>query len=674
MSISREERDAANWSAVLATARDAIVSIDNAGRITVFNPTAEAMFGYTAEEVLGHNVTILMPAPYHDEHDSYLRNYRETGVPKAIGRIRAVEALRKSGEIFPIELSVSESQLSTDVLYTAIIRDVSEKVRLERALRSERDFAERVIDTAQVIILVLDPAGAIVRYNTFMEELCGRSCRSAVGQDWFSTFLPEREWARMRGMFDRAARGVPVAGSVSPIVTAAGDERLIEWHVRLMHGAGAGPLGLLCSGQDVTNQRRAEAEIRTKVRQQAAVALLGLQALTGPDLASLMREAIEKVAETLNVEYVKILELLPGGAALRVIAGTGWQPGVVGGPVITADADSLAGFTLRSSEPTIVGDLGQDTRFKPSLVLRQHNAVSGIGAIIGGRAKPYGILGAYTTESRVFSEDDATFLQTVANVIAESIARERVEAALRETEHAAQQRERLADIGAITAKVVHDLGNPLAALSMQAQLILRRAKRGDFQPREPVQQPAEQILATLQRLESLVREFTDFAREQKLLLTEIDVGAFLREVGDLWRPLAAARSIDLEVTGPAAHVLIRADTEKLKRVFDNLVKNAIEAIDHPPGTVILTAEILATDRIRISVADSGSGIPEDLAVFRLFETTKPAGTGIGLAIAKQLVQAHGGTINHRPRRPHGTIFDVELPQQPGPATLDVPPD
>lgn len=674
MSISREERDAANWSAVLATARDAIVSIDNAGRITVFNPTAEAIFGYAAEEVLGHNVTILMPAPYRDEHDSYLRNYRETGVPKAIGRIRAAEALRKSGEIFPIELSVSESQLGTDVLYTAIIRDVSEKVRLESALRSQRDFAERVIETAQVIILVLDPAGAIVRYNTFMEELCGRSCGSAVGQDWFSTFVPERERARMRTVFDRAARGVPVAGNVSPIVTAAGEERLIEWHVRLMHGVGAGPLGLLCSGQDVTNQRRVEAEIRTKVRQQATVAMLGLKALTGPDLASLMREAIEKVAETLNVEYVKILELLPGGAALRIIAGTGWQPGVVGGPVITADADSLASFTLRSPEPTIVGDLARDTRFKPSLVLHQHNVVSGLGAIIGGRVGPYGILGAYTAESRIFSEDDATFLQTVANVIAESIARERIEATLRETEQAAQQRERLADIGAITARVVHDLGNPLAALSMQAQLILRRAKRGDFHPSEPVQQPAEQILATLQRLESLVREFTDFAREQKLLLTEIDVATFLREVGDLWRPLAAARSIDLEVTRPPVRILIHADTEKLKRVFDNLVKNAIEAIDHAPGKVILSTAILDSARIQISVEDSGSGIPEGLDPFRLFETTKPEGTGIGLAIAKQLVQAHGGTIDHRARRPQGTVFDVQLPQQPAPATLNVPPD
>lgn len=546
MPITREQRDAANWQAVLATARDAIVSIDDRGCITLFNPMAETMFGFGVEEVVGRNVNILMPSPYREEHDRYLRNYAETGIPKAIGKIRYVEAQRKSGEVFPIELSVSETQLDGGVVYTAIIRDVTEKLR-------------------------------------------------------------------------------------------------------------------------------AQAELEARVRQQAAVALLGLRALSGTSAADLMTAAVDSVAEMLAADYVKVLELLPGGTALRVAAGRGWRRGVVGGAVLPIEAGSHFEFALRSPEPIVIEDLTRETRFTPSRLLQEHSLVSGMNAIIGGLEGPYGILGAYATEQRSFSEDDANFVQAVANVLAESIARERTETALLESQRATQQRERLADIGAITAKVVHDFGNPLAALSMQTQLIIRRAKRGDFEPRDPVLQPAEQILATLRRLEVLVREFTDFARDQRLETVELDVPRFLQDVAALWRPLGAAHGVDLVVEEPAGPVLVFADVEKLRRVLDNLVKNAIDAIEEVPGRVMLCASLLSGGKVKITVEDEGSGIPEGLDVFRLFETTKPEGTGIGLAIAKQLVQAHGGTIDHRPKSPRGTIFEIQLPKTPSAAaTLDTP--
>jgi signal transduction histidine kinase len=161
-------------------------------------------------------------------------------------------------------------------------------------------------------------------------------------------------------------------------------------------------------------------------------------------------------------------------------------------------------------------------------------------------------------------------------------------------------------------------------------------------------------------MEQLVREFTDFAREQRLELGEVEVGDFLRDMAALWRPLAASHAIDLKVEVPRQRLTIRLDAEKIQRVLDNLIKNAIDAIGRT-GEVILRASLLAGEKIQILVEDSGSGIPEGLEVFRLFETTKPQGTGIGLAIAKQMIQAHGGTITHRVRHPKGTIFEIELP-------------
>lgn len=107
---------------------------------------------------------------------------------------------------------------------------------------------------------------------------------------------------------------------------------------------------------------------------------------------------------------------------------------------------------------------------------------------------------------------------------------------------------------------------------------------------------------------------------------------------------------------------LRADGHKLSRVIEHLVRNAIEAIDHGPGCVtILAAPMPVSEKIRISVSDTGPGLPPDIDVFGLFETTKTEGTGLGLAIAKQIVIAHGGNIQFETRIPHGTVFNIDLP-------------
>ncbi len=348
----------ARWRALWNLARDAIVSIDAKGVVTLFNPVAERIFGYAASEVIGQNVGLLMPSPYREEHDEYIRRYQRTGDPHAIGRIRAVRGRRKSGETFPLELSVSESHLGDEVLYTAILRDVS----------------------------------------------------------------AERE------------------------------------------------------------------------------------------------------------------------------------------------------------------------------------------------------------------------LQRLAN-----------------------ERARLADIGAITAKIVHDLGNPLAALSMQAQLVLRRARRGDLTPVEKIEEPAQQILQTLRRLEGLVHEFMEFAREQRLVIHAFEILPFLNSCANVWQPLAAERGITLRAVDESGNVELHADEMMLRRVLDNLIKNAIEAIGSGPGEVVVRAGLPAAEKIHLIVEDSGIGVAPGVDVFKLFETTKPDGTGIGLAVAKQIVTAHGGVIDHAPRAPRGTRFRVELP-------------
>jgi len=118
---------------------DGIISIDERGTVSTFNPAAERIFGYSAAEVVGSNVNILMPEPYHGEHDRYLANYLETGHAKIIGIGREVIGRRKDGSTFPMELAISAFHIGARPHFTGIVRDIAERKQLEGELRRRLD-------------------------------------------------------------------------------------------------------------------------------------------------------------------------------------------------------------------------------------------------------------------------------------------------------------------------------------------------------------------------------------------------------------------------------------------------------------------------------------------------------------------------------------------------------
>lgn len=123
-------KDSNLW-AVMNTVLDGIIIIDSQGLIQAFNPAAVKMFGYQSEEVLGKNIKMLMPEPYCSEHDEYLKNYLTTKNPKVIGIGREVSGKRKTGEIFPMELGVNAMKLDQSHMFVGMIRDISERKRIE---------------------------------------------------------------------------------------------------------------------------------------------------------------------------------------------------------------------------------------------------------------------------------------------------------------------------------------------------------------------------------------------------------------------------------------------------------------------------------------------------------------------------------------------------------------
>jgi len=131
----------ARLRAILATAVEGIVTISERGIIESFNLAAEKMFGYAAAEVIGRNVSMLMPEPHHGQHDGYLANYRGTGHARIIGIGREVTGRRKNGVVFPMDLSVSEVKLADRRIFTGFIRDITERKQLEKEILeiSERE-------------------------------------------------------------------------------------------------------------------------------------------------------------------------------------------------------------------------------------------------------------------------------------------------------------------------------------------------------------------------------------------------------------------------------------------------------------------------------------------------------------------------------------------------------
>lgn len=138
------------WRALIESAVDAIVVIDGCGVIEEFNPSAERMFGYEEAEVIGRNVSLLMPSPYREEHDSYLERYHATKEPHIIGIGREVSGRHRDGTIFPIHLSVGEAQLAGARKFTGIIHDLRPRVRMEAQLR-ERATMARLGEMAAVV-------------------------------------------------------------------------------------------------------------------------------------------------------------------------------------------------------------------------------------------------------------------------------------------------------------------------------------------------------------------------------------------------------------------------------------------------------------------------------------------------------------------------------------------
>ncbi len=172
------EGSEAKIRSVVENTVDGIIVINEEGIIDSFNPAAEQIFGYKAEEVIGHNIKKLMPEPYYSEHDQYLKRYKETGEKKIIGRKREVLGKRKNGTTFPLDLAVNEMRIGDRLMFTGILYDITERKKTQEQLRLQAAALENAANT----IIITDFSGTIQWVNPAFTERTGYTIEEALGR------------------------------------------------------------------------------------------------------------------------------------------------------------------------------------------------------------------------------------------------------------------------------------------------------------------------------------------------------------------------------------------------------------------------------------------------------------------------------------------------------------
>lgn len=219
--------------------------------------------------------------------------------------------------------------------------------------------------------------------------------------------------------------------------------------------------------------------------------------------------------------------------------------------------------------------------------------------------------------------------------------------------------EKLSTLGEMAAVLAHEIRNPLGSIRGTAEIL-----KDDYNPGDPKHEFIEIQIKETERLNRVVEDFLHMARPQPADLRPCPVQDELETIVTLVANDARDRQIKLVLQPPPFPVIIRADGEKLRQAFLNIIINALQATP-PSGSVIISTTIYQAALCEIRFRDSGPGIDAETLgrIFEPFFTTKPDGTGLGLAITRKIIESHGGTMMVESESGHGTTVTVRLPMQ-----------
>lgn len=682
----------------------AVVSIDEEGLVTAWSPEAEAVFGWSAEAMLGRRLSeTIIPERYRQAHEQALRRFRRTGASLTVGRVIEVSALRADGTEFPLELSISPPWAGPDGrrIFTAFLRDLTERRRLEqlhrmqfqvtRALTESSTLEQAAPDVLAAIgsnigwdagcLWVTDRDEGVLRMQTLWvrdgldlgdfraltEQLAFPAGHGLPGEVWSSgTPLAVSDFTDHLG-FPRAesARLAGLRGAVAfPVVGAQGVIGVVEFFSREIQPPD--PL-LLTTMADLGSQlgqfvehRLAEELLRRRLHELEVLQRAAHALSASLDLEVVLDAVARSAAEALGAPRATVLCLQ--GEEL-VISGEYDEGGTSARGCAWPVAD------LPGAEEVLRGAFWTGTLEEIGPALRRVTERTGVAAVamapVRSGAEPFGILALLSRGPRQLGEGEKRLLNGIASLA--SLAVGNAEMFRLEREHGRRMQALDSAKSQFLNLASHELRSPLTVLrgymSMIADGSLGALPDG-------VTRVVPTMTTKLAQMNDLIDEMLDAARLEddrlQLNVQRVDLREVLGNAVRFAEP-AVKRTQRIVVDAGEVPVWVDADATRLCTAIKNIVDNALKY--SPNGGDVECTVSIDAGRATVAVRDHGLGIAaEDMP--RLFtrfgrivtaENSHILGTGLGLYLARELVRMQGGDITVESAPGEGSTFALTLP-------------
>jgi PAS domain S-box-containing protein len=645
---------AAETDAVLETALEAFIAIELTGHITRWNRAAERTFGWSAQEAVGQPVhELIIPERFHAAHRAGLTRLARGSVPRLIGQRLQLYAVNRSGDEFPVEMTLNVVEGPLGRHAHAFIYDIRERVAAERQLARERHFLSALLDNLDAGVVACDERGRLILFNRAMREITGHDADNTTAADWTAA--------------NSGPGGQTIPGEETPLSLAFQGEHIrdAEFVIHLpdrprrsftvnaqpIRDSDGTRLGAVAALHEVTDRRRAQRLVECEL----AVSRILEQSATIEDAGP---ELLEAVARTLQWPHAEMWLVDRVGNVLRNAAM--WtEPGyAIPPPDPLAPGRGVSGVAWETGQPTWIPDISATGSRLNLPELARHGLRVGLAVPIRDGIGVTGTLSFFGDAAEELEQSLIALLSGIAAHVGQFLERRRAE-------DLAQQLARTKD--EFIALVGHELRTPLTSISSYTELLLNEHED---------EATREQFLAVIARnaenLRAIIDDLLDLAGLESGYVTMVerplDFAAVVREVADANAPAAREKDLDVTLRLPDGPAPVSGDLPRLRKVVDHLVTNAVKFT--PAGgrvEIRLDSDVAG---VKLRVVDTGVGIPEEERS-RLFErffrgsnirNQGVPGTGLGLAISRTVVERHGGTITvtDHGNKP-GTTFVVRLP-------------
>lgn len=632
--------------AVVESAVDGILTIDEQGIILTANPAIEAIFGYLPYELIGENVKVLMPLPFREEHDQYLAHYLATNERKIIGIGREVRGLRKDGAEIPIDLSVDETILGNRRIFTGIVRDISGRKRLENELLLSEERLSSFFAGATAGLLQLDEDFRITQMNQTLAEMYGISADDQIGK-MIQEVIPKLSDAIVPHLQQVLASGSSATDIMLTEKAPTSNGGIRNWTASIFPTPGIhnGLKGLGVIIVDATERIRRESEVRRHDNQLREV-------LKSADVIALIADSEG------NISFCNNYLLRLTGWKRSELVGANWFSIL---PDSNVEERRLA-FKKRIESGDLHHHYEISIKTKTGKVLE---IVMNDTLLRDGYGNIEGIasIGLDVTE-----QNRATAALHQMNKELEKRVRERTsDLAKMNTElMVAKEIAEMANQAksAFLSRMSHEFRTPMNAILGFGQLLALS------EPDEASIDSVNHILKAGRHLLGLIDDVLEISKIEVdsfgVSLEPVLLGEAISESVSLLRPMAEARGITIEF--PTTDLAVKADSQRLRQILLNLISNAIK-YNVDQGKVVIQVHTDEPGMVSIDVADTGIGISKSKQR-RLFtpferlgaEAKNIEGTGLGLALSKSLTEAMRGKLCYCSSEVKGSIFRVSLPK------------